>query len=700
MLAALSGQISKPVRLTGLVAPSGRLAIPRILAPPFQPAVFLHTLYLEACFALCGFLALLAGGACSCLARVRARVSRLWTAFRLGAGVTMLCLQPWFAELRRSGEGWATFSAAVATLFIQVSTPDAQDIGQHWPEMADTPLYPQDRPLRAVIYRRVSTFEQEEEGHSLDEQLERAKRYIKNQGWVLVEVYTDVYSGKSNKRKALRRLEKAVLAGEVDVVVIDRIDRLYRNLEGLLRLVDLFRKNKVALVSVSEQIGFDTRWGRLVLMVLGGLAEFYLDSLAEETRKGKRARARKGLANGAYRFGVCSGLCSECTDPNGEGYCPHYGGENRGDGRVPIHHPIESRAVTLMYRWYDSGEMSDQAIANRLNAALYTLPDGRKVHYRTKGQPGRSEPGPFTDDAVRYILSNPFYKGRVGYGGIKADGKKERKPVELFDGQHEALVDEETWNRCQEIRRRRRHRPDGVTGPARTYPLSRLLFCNRCKGSMRGFSSNNAQNRYYGDHLFREKWRGDRQKRSASEEELEANRGLAYDHQANVAAEAVEEQVQAVVGQIELPLEWKQVILAYLSEEGGLSAFQRKKLEVHERLRRANECYLSPVAPISRWDLERIQRECLALLEQLERMLPPGTKEQDVWQYLDDFGRLWAAATWGEQNQLLGQLCSVIYVQDQDVVKLVAYPAFHDLLVDAAGKAARKANEERGALSR
>lgn len=81
-------------------------------------------------------------------------------------------------------------------------------------------------------------------------------------------------------------------------------------------------------------------------------------------------------------------------------------------------------------------------------------------------------------------------------------------------------------------------------------------------------------------------------------------------------------------------------------------------------------------------------------------MLPPGTEERDVWQYLDDFGHLWAAATWEEQNQLLGQLCSAIYLQDQDVVRLVAYPAFHDLLVDAAGKAARKANEERGALSR
>jgi hypothetical protein len=374
---------------------------------------------------------------------------------------------------------------------------------------------------------------------------------------------------------------------------------------------------------------------------------------------------------------------------------------------VPVHHPIEAQAVQWMYRWYATGDMSLEDIARRLNARLCTLPDGRQVPYRSKGLPGRSEPGPFTDDAVRYVLSNPFYKGCVGYGGMKAGGRKERRPVELFEGQHEPLVDEETWNRCQEIRRQRRHRPDGVTSPARTYPLSRLLFCSRCKGSMRGFSSNGAQNRYYGDHLFREKWRGERIKRKEGEEPDASpsgqspsgqSLGLAYDHQPNVGAEAAEGQVAAVIGRIELPTEWKRLILAYISEDGGLSAYDRKKLEVHERLRRANERYLSPVAPISRWELERIEGECLAELARLERMLPPGTEEPDVWHYLDDLGRLWAAATWEEQNRLLGQLCSAIFVEDQNVVKLVTYPAFHDLLAEAAGRTAEDAGGGRGAV--
>jgi DNA invertase Pin-like site-specific DNA recombinase len=697
-VAAPSNRTFRPVALPGRRTLWGHVAVPQPLATAFRDATGLTSLCVRACLMLWSWLVDLRIRLLAHLGWGLLFVRRLRLAIELGAATAVQSMQATDTSLMPKVSNGERSQASERLSFTRVSIPDTTDISRDWGDVMQTSLYPSDRPVRAAIYRRVSTLEQEEEGHSLDEQLARGKRYVEDSGWVLAEVYTDVYSGKSGKRKALRRLEKAVIAGEVDVVVIDRIDRLYRNLLGLLRMVKLLNEYGVALVSVSERVGFDTPWGRLVLNVLGALAEYYLVALSADTSKGKHGRARLGLANGAFRLGVCNGLCSECIDPNGRGYCPFYGRENRGNGRVPVHHPIEAEAVQLMYRWYAAGSMSYENIAHRLNARLCTLPDGKQVHYRTKGIPGRNEPGSFTDDAVRYILKNPFYKGYIGYAGVKPNGRKERKPVELFDGQHEPLVDEEIWSRCQEICKRRRHRPHSAASPARIYPLSRLLFCNRCKGSMRGFSSNKGQNRYYGDHLFREKWRGEREK-GQEEEELQANLGLAYNHQPNVTADAAEEQVQAVMGQIALPTEWKRIVLAYVSEEGGLSAIHRKKLEVRERLQRAHERYLSPVAPISRWDLERIERECMAELEQLDRMLPPGTEERDVWQYLDDFGLLWEAATWEEQNGLLSQLCSAIFVQDRQVVNLVAYPAFHAQLAEAAGQASRMREEHKGQSS-
>ncbi len=83
--------------------------------------------------------------------------------------------------------------------------------------------------------------------------------------------------------------------------------------------------------------------------MLGSLTEIYVDRLRVETKRGKQARARKGLWNGSVPFGYCNGLCTICTDVNGANYCPHYCQTNRGDGKTLQLHPIESLGVQLMY---------------------------------------------------------------------------------------------------------------------------------------------------------------------------------------------------------------------------------------------------------------------------------------------------------------------------------------------------------------
>lgn len=80
-----------------------------------------------------------------------------------------------------------------------------------------------------------------------------------------------------------------------DVVVVDKIDRFYRHLSGLLTSLDTLRSHGIAFASVQEKLDFTTPWGKLMLTVLGMLAEIYIDNLRQETRKGKLQRARKGL---------------------------------------------------------------------------------------------------------------------------------------------------------------------------------------------------------------------------------------------------------------------------------------------------------------------------------------------------------------------------------------------------------------------
>lgn len=98
------------------------------------------------------------------------------------------------------------------------------------------------------------------------------------------------------------------------MIIVDKVDRFYRHLGGLLTTLDQLNSYGVSLASVQERIDFTTPWGKLMLSVLGTLAEIYLDNLRQEVRKGKLQRARQGLWLGGTPFGYCNGLCSKCTD--------------------------------------------------------------------------------------------------------------------------------------------------------------------------------------------------------------------------------------------------------------------------------------------------------------------------------------------------------------------------------------------------
>lgn len=240
---------------------------------------------------------------------------------------------------------------------------------------------------------------------------------------------------------------------EFDVVIVHTIDRFYRDLGGLLAALHRLQQHQVTFVSITENLDFTTPWGKLVLAVLGALAEIYIDKLREETKKGKQARARKGLWNGSIPFGYCNGLCANCTDVNGKGYCPYFGQPNRSSHQILMAHPIESVAVQLTYRWYETGKLSHRLIAKKLKAYELILPDGSTRHLRTKRGFSLGRPQLFTRSTVREILARIFYTGQVPYYGTNARGTKlnRRNISALGPGQHPVLISQDLFNRCQEL---------------------------------------------------------------------------------------------------------------------------------------------------------------------------------------------------------------------------------------------------------
>lgn len=245
------------------------------------------------------------------------------------------------------------------------------------------------------IYTRVSRIDPRQPGYSMETQPDRGVELAKAEGAREIKIYEDPgQSGKNSKRDGLQQMiQDAKAGGRLDVIVFHRVDRLFRNLESLLELVNLLRKNKIKIISILEHIDTDNWWGRLVLVILGSLAEAYVLQVSENTVGGLRRRRFHGLHLGRLPLGYCNGLCSICNDENGRGYCPLYGGPDRPEskhGKIAILHPVDRHVIPLIFKLYQEG-MSFREVANYLNNNSVALPDGTEVIFRPRGRMRRRE---------------------------------------------------------------------------------------------------------------------------------------------------------------------------------------------------------------------------------------------------------------------------------------------------------------------
>src|SRR5689334_21388136 len=162
------------------------------------------------------------------------------------------------------------------------------------------------RKLRCAVYTRKSSEEGlEQEFNSLDAQRESCEAYIASQrseGWVLVpDRYDDGgVSGGTLERPALKRLTADIEARKVNVVVVYKIDRLSRALMDFAKLVDVFEKNEVTFVSVTQSFNTTTSIGRLTLNVLLSFAQFEREVIGERIRDKFAASRKKGMWMGGH----------------------------------------------------------------------------------------------------------------------------------------------------------------------------------------------------------------------------------------------------------------------------------------------------------------------------------------------------------------------------------------------------------------
>lgn len=269
------------------------------------------------------------------------------------------------------------------------------------------------KSVRCAIYTRVSTDQGlDQDFNSLDAQCEASQAYIKSQahaGWTLLKTKYDDggFSGGNTDRPALQRLLEDVRGGKIDIIVVYKVDRLTRSLADFAKLVELFDRQNVSFVSVTQQFNTTTSMGRLTLNVLLSFAQFEREVTSERIRDKIAASKRKGLWVG--------------------GMAPI--GYDTKDRKIIINE-AEANQVRDIFRSYLKVGSINLLMQDLRHRGIVTKPRKLKT--------GQSVGGiAFTRGPLAHLLRNRFYIGEVAFKG------------EILPGEQPAIIDRELFNAVQ-----------------------------------------------------------------------------------------------------------------------------------------------------------------------------------------------------------------------------------------------------------
>lgn len=310
---------------------------------------------------------------------------------------------------------------------------------------------------RVAIYCRVSTTEQAEEGYSIDEQNVKITEYCNKEGHEIYNLYEDRgISGKSiTNRPGIKQLLNDATKNKFDLVIVWKLNRISRKLLDILNIVELLNKHNIAFRSLTESFETETPSGKLQLNIMGAIGEFERETIAENVKMGMIARSKEGQWNGGVVLGYDS------IQLNNEG-------KKRKNTVLKINEN-EANTVRKIFQLYSEGN-GYKAIVNRIN----------KEGYKTK------RGNQFAVSTVKEILRNPIYIGKIRFNVRQDWGKKRRKNINdnpiLVEGQHEAIIDVETWNKVQVILKERSKKHNKVYESEQ--PLTGILRCPVCGAGM------------------------------------------------------------------------------------------------------------------------------------------------------------------------------------------------------------------------
>jgi site-specific DNA recombinase len=445
---------------------------------------------------------------------------------------------------------------------------------------------------RAILYARVSTEEQAGKDHfSIEAQLHEMRDLAQEKGWEIVGEFID--EGESGTKRDRPQLTAALKVAEkkgCDILITHELSRLSRSVYHTLDIFDKLGALHVGYISVKDpEFDFADPGKRFFLTIMAAINEYYIHLLRQHTSKSKRERSRQGLYNASIAS-LGYALAGEAKKPS-------------------LINEQEALVIRFIYESYATGRYSDQDVADLT----------RQQGYRNRA--GRN----FSKDNISEILTNVYYVGKVSYTAAKGE-------PEIYDGQHEAIISADLWEKCQNIRASRRHMSRAVQKKFRNYLLSMLAVCDVCGRTLR------AQGARAGSYY----------------REMSYERGYVdCPHQkTGVRAELLERQVHELIKYIQLPEDWVQEVADHAGDEEELERLNRQRDRLEAERRRLQQMRIEGDFDDNlddyREEMDRIRRENAALptYDQIESLKVTAKTIGDLYQ-------IWETAEPGDQRDLL-----------------------------------------------
>ncbi len=291
---------------------------------------------------------------------------------------------------------------------------------------------------KAVTYARVSSKEQEKEGFSIPAQLKLLNDYAAGNALSVVREFVDVetakQSGRTNFSELIAYLRKHP---NVRVVLVEKTDRLYRNLKDWVTVDEL--DIEIHLVKEGLVLSRDSRSSeKFVHGIKVLMAKNYIDNLSEEARKGQMEKAEQGIWPTKAPLGY-----TNVMGPDGK--------------KIITPDPATSQIISDLFEWYATGQHSIKDVAEKAR--------GAGLIYRRTG-------AAVPTSTIHNILRNRIYYGEYEWNG------------QIFRGRHEPLVTYEVWERAQKVLYGRKDQK--LRRSKWDFAFSGIVTCGHCGCAMVG----------------------------------------------------------------------------------------------------------------------------------------------------------------------------------------------------------------------